>query len=85
MKLQVCVQRSLFLVLKLKHIVKMRTEEKPNGSTLHVTVMGSSQVGKSALAVRYLTKRFIGEYRSDSGKLHYNILLTFQTITLICN
>lgn len=56
----------------------MRTEEKPSGSTLHVTVMGSSQVGKSALAVRYLTKRFIGEYRSDSGELPYNMLPYFS-------
>lgn len=52
----------------------MRTEEKPSGSTLHITVMGSSQVGKSALAVRYLTKRFIGEYRSDSDMLYKCVL-----------
>lgn len=56
----------------------MRTEEKPSVGTLHITVMGSSQVGKSALAVRYLTKRFIGEYRSDSGEhLNHNLYLPY--------
>lgn len=53
----------------------MRADERPNVGTLHITVMGSGQVGKSALAVRYLTKRFIGEYRRDSGEHLNNALL----------
>ncbi|XP_076028253.1 ras-related and estrogen-regulated growth inhibitor-like protein [Oratosquilla oratoria] len=52
----------------------MKTEEKlQNGSScpvVRIAVLGSSQVGKSALTVRYLTKRFIGEYRSDTDMLY---------------
>ncbi|XP_046851274.1 ras-related and estrogen-regulated growth inhibitor-like isoform X3 [Xenia sp. Carnegie-2017] len=33
--------------------------------TLKIAIMGKPGVGKSALAVRYLTKRFIGEYQSS--------------------
>ena len=32
------------------------------GPCVRVTVAGSPGVGKSALAVRYLTRRYIGEY-----------------------
>ena len=84
MQLRVCVQQDFSIVLQPMNIVKMRTEEKPSGSTLHITVMGSSQVGKSALAVRYLTKRFIGEYRSDSGEPRYRTLLYPISLSLIC-
>ncbi|CAN0423636.1 ras-related and estrogen-regulated growth inhibitor-like protein isoform X2 [Petromyzon marinus] len=35
-----------------------------------VVVLGSDNVGKSALIVRYLTKRFIGEYASNSDSLY---------------
>lgn len=67
---------------RLEKTVIMRADEKPSAATLHITVMGSSQVGKSALAVRYLTKRFIGEYRSDSGKHLDNVQLIFsETLT----
>ncbi|XP_076028254.1 ras-related and estrogen-regulated growth inhibitor-like protein [Oratosquilla oratoria] len=52
----------------------MRTEDKMiNGSSspvVRIAVLGSYQVGKSALTVRYLTKRFIGEYRSDTDMLY---------------
>ncbi|XP_069182443.1 ras-related and estrogen-regulated growth inhibitor-like protein [Procambarus clarkii] len=41
---------------------------------LRVAVVGSSEVGKSALTVRYLTKRFIGEYRSDTDMLYKCVL-----------
>ncbi|GFN90086.1 ras-like protein family member 11b [Plakobranchus ocellatus] len=37
---------------------------KALGSNLRVTVLGAKGVGKSAITVRYLTKRFIGEYSS---------------------
>lgn len=67
---------------ELEKAVKMRTDEKPNAATLHITVMGSSQVGKSALAVRYLTKRFIGEYRSDSGEHLNNVQPSFYEIVV---
>jgi len=51
-----------------------RSENSNSGSKgedrLRIAVLGSGQVGKSALTVRYLTKRFIGEYRSDSDMLY---------------
>ena len=34
---------------------------------LRVVVVGGKGVGKSALAVRFLTKRFIGEYQESKG------------------
>lgn len=46
----------------------MRAEDRMNCGPLRVAVLGGSQVGKSALTVRYLTKRYIGEYRSDTGE-----------------
>uniref|UniRef100_A0A8D8GNM2 small monomeric GTPase n=2 Tax=Culex pipiens TaxID=7175 RepID=A0A8D8GNM2_CULPI len=38
-----------------------------NLNKLKVVVIGSSKVGKSAVTVRYLTKRYIGEYSSSRG------------------
>ncbi|XP_071527039.1 ras-related and estrogen-regulated growth inhibitor-like protein [Panulirus ornatus] len=52
----------------------MKTEEKNNNGPLRVAVLGSGDVGKSALTVRYLTKRFIGEYRSDTDMLYKTVL-----------
>lgn len=47
----------------------MKDDRSNNQSgPLRVAVVGASEVGKSALTVRYLTKRFIGEYRSDTGE-----------------
>ena len=37
------------------------------GECLRVVVVGGKGVGKSALAVRFLTKRFIGEYQESKG------------------
>ena len=34
---------------------------------VRVVVVGGTGVGKSALCVRYLTKRYIGEYEKSSG------------------
>ncbi|XP_046393707.1 uncharacterized protein LOC124161433 [Ischnura elegans] len=41
-----------------------------NYNRIRVVVMGSSRVGKSAVTVRYLTKRFIGEYSSSRDFLY---------------
>ena len=35
---------------------------------VRLIVVGGRQVGKSALTVRYLTRRYIGEYQSFSGE-----------------
>lgn len=49
--------------------VTMKDDRNPcQSGPLRVAVLGAGEVGKSALTVRYLTKRFIGEYRSDTGK-----------------
>uniref|UniRef100_A0A8C4R835 small monomeric GTPase n=1 Tax=Eptatretus burgeri TaxID=7764 RepID=A0A8C4R835_EPTBU len=39
-------------------------------SSVKVVVLGSDSVGKSALVVRYLTGRFIGEYASNADLLY---------------
>ena len=47
-----------------------RVGEDGSGPDLAVRliVVGGRQVGKSALTVRYLTRRYIGEYQSFSGE-----------------
>ncbi|KAK4290070.1 hypothetical protein Pmani_037015 [Petrolisthes manimaculis] len=53
----------------------MRAEERVTTSgPLRVAVLGGTEVGKSALTVRYLTKRYIGEYRSDTDMLYRCVL-----------
>lgn len=47
---------------------------------IKVVVLGSSKVGKSAVTVRYLTKRYIGEYSSTSDFL-YRHTVTFDNVT----
>lgn len=59
----------------------MRTEER-NMCPIRIAVLGTSQVGKSALTVRYLTKRFIGEYRSDTGRLCPDSVMPLDENTL---
>ncbi|XP_048357455.1 ras-related and estrogen-regulated growth inhibitor-like protein [Sphaerodactylus townsendi] len=62
---------------------------------LKIAVLGSEGTGKSALTVRFLTKRFIGEYSSDSERIYIlNILKrallmgsndTFENISTLCS
>ncbi|XP_051882313.1 ras-like protein family member 11A [Pristis pectinata] len=40
-----------------------------------IAVLGSSTVGKTALIVRFLTKRFIGDYESNTGNLYSRLVL----------
>lgn len=51
-----------------------------NVNRIKVVVLGSSRVGKSAVTVRYLTKRYIGEYSSTSDFL-YRHNVTFDNVT----
>ncbi|KAK9879354.1 hypothetical protein WA026_004203 [Henosepilachna vigintioctopunctata] len=46
---------------------------------IRVVVLGSSKVGKSAVTVRYLTKRYIGEYCS-SMDYFYRHYVEFDTV-----
>ncbi|KAL4232578.1 hypothetical protein ACF0H5_007268 [Mactra antiquata] len=39
-------------------------------STIRIAVLGDKNVGKSAVTVRFLTKRFIGEYNSDQDLIY---------------
>lgn len=48
-------------------------------NSIRVVVLGGSNVGKSAVTVRYLTKRFIGEY-SSSGDFFYHHSVTFDNV-----
>ncbi|XP_046734452.1 ras-related and estrogen-regulated growth inhibitor-like protein [Diprion similis] len=60
----------------------MKTDERNgNVSRVRIAVLGSSNVGKSALTVRYLTRRFIGEYRSNTDLL-YRQIITINNIPL---
>ena len=53
-----------------KHCQGMRSEDNPLSEIpVRLIIIGGKQVGKSALTVRYLTKRFIGEYQSHAGRI----------------
>ncbi|XP_041973412.1 ras-like protein family member 11B [Aricia agestis] len=45
-------------------------EERSSPQRVRIAVIGSSRVGKSALIVRYLTRRYIGEYHSNTDLLY---------------
>lgn len=55
----------------------MKAEEKAAIPRVRIAVIGNANVGKSALTVRYLTGRFIGEYRSNTDLL-YNKTITLE-------
>lgn len=45
-------------------------DERASLPRVRIAVIGSSRVGKSALIVRYLTRRYIGEYHSNTDLLY---------------
>lgn len=47
-------------------------------SKIKIAVCGKSGVGKSAVTVRYLTKRFISEYSSISGEFFLLLALSMN-------
>ena len=50
-----------------------------------VVVVGEKGVGKSALAVRFLTKRFIGEYQESKGNIeNTSIVFNYRYFQLHC-
>ncbi|XP_076348882.1 ras-related and estrogen-regulated growth inhibitor-like protein [Tachypleus tridentatus] len=51
-----------------------------NCDRLKVVILGNSRVGKSAVTVRYLTKRYIGEYSSFKDYL-YQHSVSFDNVT----
>ncbi|NXA37541.1 RSLBA protein, partial [Eudromia elegans] len=46
----------------------------PPRAELRLAVLGARGVGKSALIVRFLTKRFIGDYEPNAGKLYCRLV-----------
>ncbi|GAB6022545.1 hypothetical protein CHUAL_006651 [Chamberlinius hualienensis] len=50
-----------------------------NVTKLKVVVLGSGQVGKSAVTVRYLTKRYIGEYSSNKDFVYRHVVTIDET------
>uniref|UniRef100_A0A3Q2PXA2 small monomeric GTPase n=1 Tax=Fundulus heteroclitus TaxID=8078 RepID=A0A3Q2PXA2_FUNHE len=44
----------------------------PN-KTVKIVVLGASNVGKTALIVRFLTKRFIGDYEANTGEFFLHL------------
>lgn len=57
----------------------MKTEEMTDMPRVRIVVLGKINVGKSALTVRYLTRRFIGEYRSNTDLLYHKIVTVKNT------
>ncbi|XP_018918066.1 ras-related and estrogen-regulated growth inhibitor-like protein isoform X3 [Bemisia tabaci] len=51
-----------------------------NLNTIRIVVLGGSRCGKTAVTVRYLTKRYIGEYSSTTDFL-YRTNVTFDNVT----
>ncbi|TNM87538.1 hypothetical protein fugu_005759 [Takifugu bimaculatus] len=45
-------------------------ENSPLGRVIKMAVIGASGVGKTALVVRFLTRRFIGDYERNAGNLY---------------
>ena len=52
---------------KSKTIFANQTNNKCCTKEVYIALVGSLGVGKSALMVKYITKRFIGEYSSEYG------------------
>ncbi|XP_015791251.1 ras-related and estrogen-regulated growth inhibitor-like protein isoform X1 [Tetranychus urticae] len=50
------------------------TNNLTGNRALRIAILGSSQSGKSAVTVRYLTKRFIGEYSSSKDFFYHHSL-----------
>ncbi|XP_054283641.1 ras-like protein family member 11B isoform X1 [Macrosteles quadrilineatus] len=65
--------------MQFHFVVKgMKTEDRNSANLpkVRIAVLGRINVGKSAVTVRYLTRRYIGEYRSNTD------LLYRQTVTI---
>ncbi|KAF5900541.1 ras-like protein family member 11B, partial [Clarias magur] len=66
-----CVQGSgMRLIQNMSTIVEYPSPECLSNRVLKIAVLGGSGVGKTALVVRFLTKRFIGDYERNAGSLY---------------
>ncbi|KAL8181191.1 UNVERIFIED_CONTAM: hypothetical protein K2H54_049324, partial [Gekko kuhli] len=51
-------------------LVPIPEQGPPADRVIKLVVLGGSGVGKTALIVRFLTKRFIGDYEANTGALY---------------
>ncbi|XP_066533055.1 ras-like protein family member 11B [Hoplias malabaricus] len=58
------------LVQNMSTIAECPSTECLSNRLIKITVIGGSGVGKTALVVRFLTKRFIGDYERNAGNLY---------------
>ncbi|XP_030628672.1 ras-like protein family member 11B [Chanos chanos] len=58
------------LIHNMSTIAEYPTPECPSNRVIKIAVIGGSGVGKTALVVRFLTKRFIGDYERNVGNLY---------------
>lgn len=58
------------LIQNMSTIAEFATPECPSNRTIKIAVIGGSGVGKTALVVRFLTRRFIGDYERNAGNLY---------------
>ncbi|XP_010622134.1 ras-like protein family member 11A isoform X2 [Fukomys damarensis] len=50
------------------------SSDYPLPKDIKLAVLGAGRVGKSAMIVRFLTKRFIGDYEPNTGKLYSRLV-----------
>ncbi|XP_041113931.1 ras-like protein family member 11B [Polyodon spathula] len=58
------------LIQNMSTIAEYPATESPSGRVIKIAVIGGSGVGKTALVVRFLTRRFIGDYERNAGTLY---------------
>ncbi|CAL8309415.1 unnamed protein product [Lota lota] len=58
------------LMQNMNTIAEYPTPECPSNRVIKIAVIGGSGVGKTALVVRFLTRRFIGDYERNAGNLY---------------
>ncbi|XP_043076519.1 ras-like protein family member 11B [Puntigrus tetrazona] len=58
------------LIQNMSTIAEYPSAECPSSRVIKIAVIGGSGVGKTALVVRFLTKRFIGDYERNVGNLY---------------
>ncbi|TRY76032.1 hypothetical protein DNTS_031942 [Danionella cerebrum] len=58
------------LIQNMSTITEYPSAECPSSRVIKIAVIGGSGVGKTALVVRFLTKRFIGDYERNVGNLY---------------
>uniref|UniRef100_A0A8C4X9V0 small monomeric GTPase n=1 Tax=Erpetoichthys calabaricus TaxID=27687 RepID=A0A8C4X9V0_ERPCA len=58
------------LIQNMSTIAEYSGSDCPAGKVIKIAVIGDSGVGKTALVVRFLTKRFIGDYERNAGSLY---------------